>query len=751
MISPAYLTETADEGERDSVIARGKSADEIQTDNIGAYHFSVLKHIENAVLPTEGRTFTHTYKVHCNARSFHNNAILFEVGVVPLFPVREELDDVLDNVHKQYIDITAWNVSDVKKLGIFIPDPEFPVSEDVEMQVNAVLHNNGPFGPVTVVDTFTNPQIPPDCTSTPVDMNGAPPPAAGTQNVSLPVSLDVVVEQDYTVHCTQPSNHTFSWCDSIAIDNNPAGPFWHVRDSNPNNNSACTQQTFPFVAEADVADGGAFTVVCPPTVAAGVNFVCAVNVDVYNYGPYGPVNVIGSANLTVPPDCTRVPNGPQPFGPVVAPVGVHVPVVKNWTVNCANQSNHQINASDIIRLVPTVHVCDPLPAGPPTPCNNDNTNSNYDIVAITKTADIKLTNFGVTDDLPGLAGNQILVTAGEDFPAAVGAPELPPVCGNDVDDDGDTTPDDGCPDLPPVQRPFTTSETLHNNGPFGPITVNVSHTSTDGAQCNIGPAALGPDAILLPVSVPVNNSENWTVDWTSLSKPPFSCNGSIGKTVDFSVEHVSDPSPIGTPSLAITFVRDTDGDTVPDNYNGVIDNCEGVPNPGQQDTDNDTIGDACDDTPRHDPGVKNCSKFGPSPINLSDTVGAYMWVICEIGNFSGHDDIVTLNFTIGGNLPGAPGCVVTKVLVIPGQLTFTLLKDEQKFVLHRVKFECHGVTPSDTSLEGLYQINVCLSISHNPHPVDPNPLHNDHEGGDHNPGNNQVCIPQNVIVSSVEP
>jgi hypothetical protein len=176
-------------------------ADEIATDDIGGFHFSVMKHTELAIMPTEGRTFTHTYTVHCNARSF-DNAILFEVGVVPVFPVREELDDVLDNVHKQYIDITAWNVSDVKKLGIFIPDPEFNVSEDVEMQVNAVLHNNGPFGPVTVIDTFTNPTVPPDCTSDPVDMDGPGGQPAGTQSVDLPVSLDVVVEQDYTVHCT---------------------------------------------------------------------------------------------------------------------------------------------------------------------------------------------------------------------------------------------------------------------------------------------------------------------------------------------------------------------------------------------------------------------------------------------------------------------------------------------------------------------------------------------------------------------
>jgi hypothetical protein len=90
----------------------------------------------------------------------------------------------------------------------------------------------------------------------------------------------------------------------------------------------------------------------------------------------------------------------------------------------------------------------------------------------------------------------------------------------------------------------------------------------------------------------------------------------------------------------------------------------------------------------HDDDTKYVTLVGPAAINLSDTNGRYMWVISEIGNFSNHIDSVLISIAITPNVPA--GCTRTIVQILPGQTTFLMASKEQKFLVWRVRYECHS-------------------------------------------------------------
>jgi hypothetical protein len=615
--------------------------------------------------PGEVAVYNLTAVLHCFEKSLHTDAFELSVGAAPLPPVWDGITP--NNIEKNKPDVTVFAKADLKVVSYYVASPptDIDVSADVPIDLVTVIHNNGPFGPVDAEVSWLA-SADPGCEITPT---------SDEQTVSVPTNVDIVLHQAFSIHCSASSTHSFYFAAEATILAE------HVIDQVPSSNSAANTLTVNAWGEADIAVSGLALVGLPAEIALSQDVPVTVEAILHNGGPSTPVIGQYELELVAPEGCTIDGAASKTVDEQIElPVSVNVPVSMAATIRCSEVSSHTFDLSAKVNPAADPHLTDPN--------LGNNTTTGQATAAVVSSADIKIASWTVADALAWRDGLQVLIG----------------------------------PLSPLGSKVFAAEETLHNNGPYGPVAVDINETavSLEPTVCSIAPASAS-SSTSLSVGVDFSDSTDFTVSWLDDPKPPFTCNVELAKTVTIHALHVVDPDGASA-TLAIEVVRDTDGDGIPDDgsFSGdpndgpcatgesalCDDNCQDDPNPDQADSDGDGAGDVCDGTSDHDVTVKSLLIFGPAPVNLSDVTGRYMWIIGEIGNLRDHPEAVNLSLATSGN----PGCLEDIEAILPGHPQFTLLEMEQKWVLYRIRYECHAPTTP-----GVYSIIITMTIDHIAH------------------------------------
>jgi len=419
----------------------------------------------------ETQTIEQEFTIHCATHClhtwwFHNRITVKDPHVLDPQPANNEQSRLLPSIH-------VWGTADAKIVSqqIINAPTDIDVSQDVPITVQKVLHNNGPYAGDVTVEILRTASAPPDCTVTPSDPI--------SEDVVLPHSVDVVRSEDYIIHCSTQSSHTFTFDNELQMDT------IHVRDPEPSNNQAHTELPVTVWTQADVKISGQQLIDPPTEIAVSQDVDVTLRKTLHNNGGYGPVDVSIAASASAPADCSATP---APGNPTSAslPVSTDVVVDEAWTLHCDEPSEHSFSFDNSIAIT-TLHVEDPSPA-------NNAASTGLTVTAIAE-ADVKISGQSV-----------------------VGLPSQAPVS-EDVD--------------------VTLHKTLHNNGGYGPVDVSIS-ASVDTSLapgCTATPDPGNLTSASLPVSSNVVVDEVWTIHCAEGGVKTFRFDNSIAVTTP----HVVDP------------------------------------------------------------------------------------------------------------------------------------------------------------------------------------------------------------------
>jgi hypothetical protein len=319
----------------------------------------------------------------------------------------------------------SYAQADVRKnLSIVNPPSDIHVSENVPITVRQVLHNDGPYGPVDVSDTLSA-SAPADCTIAPSSVDSPR---------QLQVSVDVAIDSPFTIHCYEPSTHTFDFSDSVSVTT-PG-----VVDPNPDSNTASTTLTVNALAEVDVAVSQQFLdwptdidvsedrlVTLEKTISTSVQ-PPATSAEITS------VTVTVTKTASAPADCSVVPVGPITVPKVVPTTGSLV-FNETFTIHCAEPSTHVFTFDNAVSAPSDAHITDPV-------SGNNSASTSLTVDAIDY-ADMKVVDQSV-----------------ENPPAEIAISE-------DV--------------------LVVLDKVIHNNGPWGPVEVSTETIVTAPTGCTVRP------------------------------------------------------------------------------------------------------------------------------------------------------------------------------------------------------------------------------------------------------------------------